>query len=286
MLTIFTPTYNRAYTLPRLYESLLKQSDKNFEWIIVNDGSTDNTKVLIDKWISENQINIRYYEQENQGKPMAHNKGTEQARGEIFTCVDSDDFLTPNAVKIINEKWKKCKENEGCTGIVGTCITIDGRPVGTGMVNVRYSTLQDLYNKYKYKGDTILIFRTDIVKRYKFPKIEGEKFIPETYIYDQIDKEGKLATIKEGIYVCEYLKDGYTANSANLIKKNPKGYILVAEQQLNEAKSLKEKVVASAKVILGNWLANEKKYMSKYNHKMVFLLAIPLAYMVYLKKYK
>ena len=149
MLTVFTPTYNRAYILPRLYESLLKQTDKNFEWVIVNDGSTDNTKKIIEEWIEKDKIVIRYYEQENQGKPVAHNKGVEKAKGEIFTCVDSDDFLVDNAVEIINSKWDECKSNNMCIGIVGTCIGLDGKPVGTGMpLNIKNSTLRNLYNKY------------------------------------------------------------------------------------------------------------------------------------------
>ena len=243
MLTVFTPTYNRAYILPRLYESLLKQTDRNFEWVIVNDGSTDNTRELVKEWINENKFTIRYYEQENQGKPMAHNMGVEMSSGEIFTCVDSDDFLTDNAIEIINRKWNECKKEKKCIGIVGTRIKLDGQPVGSGIIpGVQNSTLYDLYNKHKYTGDTILVYKTEILKKYKFPKIEGEKFIPETYLYNQLDAEGELATIKDGVYVCEYLNDGYTNNSVKLINNNPKGYILAAEQELTIAKKIEERL--------------------------------------------
>lgn len=287
MLTVFTPTYNRAYILPRLYESLLKQTDKNFEWVIVNDGSTDNTKKIIEEWIEKDKIVIRYYEQENQGKQVAHNKGVEKAKGEIFTCVDSDDFLVDNAVEIINSKWDECKSNNMCIGIVGTCIGLDGKPVGTGMpLNIKNSTLRNLYNKYKYKGDTILVYRTETLKKYKFPKIKGEKFIPETYLYNMLDQEGELAVIKDGIYVCEYLEDGYTHNSIKLISNNPKGYILVAEQEYGLAKSLREKMKAATKVMLGNKLAKNRGDMVKKKSGIWFILANPLAKIIYNKRYK
>ncbi len=287
MITIFTPTYNRAYILHRLYNSLLKQTDKKFEWVVVDDGSTDNTESLLKSWIEENKVNIRYFKQENQGKMIAHNKGVEEAKGELFVCVDSDDYLTPEATKAIQEKWDIVKNKKKCVGIVGSRIYENGNFVGTGMPkNLEYATLRDLSLKYKYKGDTILVYRTEIIKKYKFPKIEGEKFIPEGYLYDKIDQEGELAIIQEKLYVCEYLPDGYTANTARLIKNNPKGYILVAEQRLKISNTIGQKIKCAAKIILGNWLANQKGYIKKSSNKLIMILALPFAYIVYIAKYK
>lgn len=284
MLTIFTPTYNRGYTLPQLYNSLLKQTNQNFEWIIVDDGSTDNTKEIINKWINENKIKIRYFYQDNQGKPIAHNYGVKKAEGELFTCVDSDDYLKENAVEIILKNT--CINKENCVGMVGICITKDNKPSGTCMPeNIDYATLGDLYNKHKYKGDTILIYKTDIIKKYEFPQIEGEKFIPETYLYDKIDQEGKLAIIREGIYVCEYLQDGYTKNVRKLIMNNPNGYRLCAEQSLKLSRNIKQKYIAASKYVLGSLLAKDKKYIRKSPNKILTVLAIPCAYIVYIKKY-
>ena len=287
MLTIFTPTYNRAYILDRLYQSLLKQTNNSFEWLIVDDGSTDNTKNLVEQWISENKINIRYYYQENQGKPMAHNLGVKKAKGDIFVCVDSDDYLTEDAVKVIIKEYDNIKDIDKCTGIVGICIAKDGRPVGTEMPNdVEFSTLYNLYNKYKYKGDTILIYKSKIIKRYFFPKIEGEKFIPEIYLYDKIDRNGELKIIRDGLYVCEYLEDGYSKNSAKLIKNNPKGYILCARERLIIAKGFKGKLKAAAQYVLGNLLAKRKNYIMESPKKIYTILAIPFAYYIYRRKYK
>lgn len=287
MLTIFTPTYNRAYILPRLYKSLLEQTNKNFEWIIVDDGSTDKTHELVEEWIKDNKISISYFFQENQGKPMAHNLGAQKANGEIFTCVDSDDYLTKDSVDIILEKYKKIKEIEKHVGIVGIKVFENQKPVGTYMPqNIEYSTLYDLYNKYKYKGETILIFKTNILKKYEFPKIEGEKFISEIYLYDKIDQEGKLLIMQEAVYVCEYLADGYTNNSRNIIKNNPKGYILCAEQRMKIAHNLRTKYVANSKYVLGHILAKENGYINKSPNKFLTILAIPSAYIFYMLKYK
>lgn len=286
MLTIFTPTYNRGYIIERLHKSLLKQTSKNFEWIIVDDGSNDNTEELVDKWIKEKIINIKYYKQENQGKMIAHNKGVKEATGELFVCVDSDDYLKENAVEIILGTWKKIDKTK-CTGIVSLRLKQDGTPVGTYMPQkTEYSTLMDLYEKYKFRGDTALIYKTEVIRKYEFPKIEGEKFIPETYLYDKIDLEGKLYLLNEGLYVCEYLEDGYSHNIINITRNNPNGYILFARQRMKLAKKMKTRIRATAQYILGNWFANNKNYIKTSINPILTILVQPLAYIVYIKRYK
>lgn len=287
MITVFTPTYNREYKLPQLYNSLICQTNKDFEWIIVDDGSTDNTESLVASWINENKIKIRYYKQENQGKQIAHNKGVLESKGELFICVDSDDYLKEMAIEIIEKSWNNHRGNTNCVGMVAAKILKNNETVGTDMPkNVNYSTLQDLYYKYKHKGDTALIYRCEIIKKYQFPKINGEKFIPETYLYNQIDQDGKLAIIYDKFYVCEYLEDGYTSNSAKLIKNNPIGYILSAEIAKKYANTFKAKIKATARIVLGNWLANKKGYFKSSDEKIMIILATPLAFIIYLKKYR
>lgn len=287
MLTIFTPTYNRGYILERLYKSLINQTNKNFEWVIVDDGSIDNTKKLVEKWINNKQIKIKYFYQENSGKSSAHNLGVMKAEGDFFTCVDSDDFLTEEAVDIILKYKEKIIIDKTCVGMVGNRCTIDKKIIGTDMPkNIKFTTLYDLYNKYKHKGDTILVYKTKEIKKYKFPKIDGEKFIPETYIYDKIDQDGKLLIIQEKLYICEYLEDGYTKNAKNLIKNNPQGYILYAKQRIKLAKGFNEKVRASAQYVLGNKLLGNKKYIKESPSKILTIISIPLANIFYYKNYK
>lgn len=286
-ITIFTPSYNRAYKLSQLYNSLVRQTSKQFIWLIVDDGSTDNTENIIKQCIQENEIKIEYYKQENQGKMIAHNKGVEKCKTELFVCVDSDDYLKEETVETILETYKEIKDNEKCIGIVSNKIYENGQLVGTKLPStIKYSTLYDLYEKYKYKGDTMLIFKTDIIKKYEFPKIDGEKFIPETYLYDKLDSEGKLYLLNEGLYVCEYLEDGYTKNIVSIIKNNPKGYVLCYKQRMCIAKGIKEKIKSASKYALGNILAKEKGYIKKSPKKIITIISIPLAYLIYIKRYK
>lgn len=286
-LMIFTPTYNRAYCLPRIYNSLVNQSDKKFVWLIVDDGSTDSTEKIVEKWIKENLINIKYYKQENQGKMQAYNKALINCDNELFLCLDSDDWLHEDAVKEILETYDNIKNNDKCVGMVSYRVYEDFTPVGGKELpkNVKFSTLMNLYAKYKFRGDTMLVFKSKIAKKYMFPKIENEKFIQESYIYDQIDQEGELYILNKKLYFCEYMQDGYSNNIAKVIAKNPKGYILFAKQRIKLACCLKYKFIACAKYVLGSLLDGNKHYLKGMDNKLLIILAIPLAKIMYLKKY-
>jgi glycosyltransferase involved in cell wall biosynthesis len=123
-LTIFTPTHNRATLLPRLYESLKKQTDKNFEWLIIDDGSNDDTPQVVSRFTAENAIEIRYYFQKNHGKHTAINNGVSKTENPAFFIVDSDDMLSENAVAVIREKFEKIKDNDEIAGIACGRVTI------------------------------------------------------------------------------------------------------------------------------------------------------------------
>lgn len=286
MITIFTPTYNRGYILGRLYGSLKNQTNKDFEWIIVDDGSTDNTENIVNNWQKENKILIKYYKQKNQGKPIAHNLGAEKSNGELFVCVDSDDYLRANTVDVILSFWKENNDND-TIGIVFPRVDKENNYIGkTIKKKIKKATLLDFYNRYGLKGDTMLVYKTSIIKKYKFPKIKGEKFIPETYLYDKLDQEGKLLFSSEKLYVCEYLKDGYTSNAKKIIQNNPKGYILYAKNRMELSKNFEIKYKAAAQYVLGNWLANKDIKLFKEKNKLFILAAIPSAYIIYFKYYR
>ena len=243
-LTVFTPTYNRAYTLGKLYEALCAQTEKDFDRIIVDDGSSDNTKVLVNEWIQENKGPIRYIYQENAGKPSAHNRGAQEAEGELFICVDSDDYLTGNAVKVLRENWENHQYD--CIGMLSPRMIIMANGViETASISITKTTLIDAYRKYHLTGDTALIYKSAILKKYKFPFFQGEKFIPEGYLYDQLDQEGPLGVVSESIYVGEYLSDGYTANMKKLLYNNPQGYFAYIEQRLKIDKGIKTRFLDS-----------------------------------------
>lgn len=241
-LTVFTPTYNRAYILPKLYDSLCNQTSQDFEWILVDDGSSDNTEVLAKQWLDEHIINMRYIRQENAGKPIAHNRGVNEAKGDLFVCVDSDDYLIDSAVAEIHEVWKK-ENKTNRTGILAFRGYPDGREL-TRLDNtsVVESTLRDAYKKYGLHCDTMLIFKTDIIKRFHFVLAEGEKFIPETYIYNQIDEVGKLYICRKALYMCDYQEDGMTANVAKNLYNNYKSYVIYINSRLRGNESIADKM--------------------------------------------
>ena len=187
ILTIFTPTFNRAYTLHKCYESLLRQTCKNFIWLIIDDGSTDNTKELVNSWINENKINIRYYYQENKGMHGAHNTAYKLIDTEINTCIDSDDYMTDDAVEKINDFWEK-NRNDELAGFVALDAYENGEIIGTKFPeNLKSTTYFDIYNKYKVKGDKKFIYRSELTKLYPYPIFEGEKYVSLAYKYAKLD---------------------------------------------------------------------------------------------------
>lgn len=283
IVTVFTPAYNRGYTLGRLYNSLLRQTDKRFCWIVVDDGSTDNTEDLVLAWVKENKIEIQYYKQKNQGKPSAHNKGVELTETELFTCVDSDDYLKDNAIEEIIATWNNHPDD--CIGILGY-IEREREGVLTSCSNdtVTKGTLRYLYD-HGLSGDTILIYRTDILKKYAFPKFDGEKFIPEAYLYDLLDKEGKLLLLRKSLYVCEYLPDGYTAGMAKLLYRNPEGYFCYINQRLRFDSSLKQRLADSIRYDAMAIAHKRKGVIRNAVYPFYALLAYPAGWIFYKKRY-
>lgn len=225
-LTVFTPSYNRAYTLPRLYKSLCEQTCSDFCWLVVDDGSTDNTKELIDSYIDEGLVQIKYLMQENGGKQRAHNTGVGVCDTELFFCLDSDDRLRPESVEIILDTWKRYSGNAKVAGIIGVCGISDSEPLGSWFPKgIELSTMWDMYYKYGVKGDTAHIYRTDVLRQFPFYVEPDEKFVSETTVYHQIDQHYVLAVIPEIISICEYMGDGYTKNARRVTRNNPKGYM-------------------------------------------------------------
>ena len=287
-LTIFTPTYNRDKLLPRLYESLINQNCKDFVWLIVDDGSNDGTKTLINKYISENLIEIRYFYQKNQGKSSAHNYGVQLSNTELFTCVDSDDWLSNDAVESILNSWKFEKNtDDGIIGIIGFKGHKDGKSV-TSIKNkkIERATLRDSYQRYGLTGDTMLIYQSDVIKKYNFPKFINEKFVPENYLYDQLDTQGKMIFLRKVLYYCEYLETGYSNNMAKLLTDNPHGYLAYIEQRLKLDERFIDRYKDTARYIAMAKYVSKKKIIRNSYYKVIAFLAYPLGMVLYRKRYK
>lgn len=235
MVTVFTPTYNRGYIIHKLYESLCAQSSYDFEWLIIDDGSTDNTKNKIEDFIKEKKIPIKYIYQANGGKHRAINNGVQQANGELFFIVDSDDFLTPDAIESIIFQWGKITNKNNYAGLCFRRINLNSNKIiGQDFINFESdSTSIELSYIYKITGDKAEIFRTKILKLFPFPEIKGEDFVPEALIWNRIAYAGfKLKCINKGIYFCEYLPDGLSKNFSRNLKKNHNGFRLFYKELL------------------------------------------------------
>ncbi|WP_349763454.1 glycosyltransferase family A protein [Fusobacterium sp. SYSU M8D902] len=282
-ITIVTPTYNRGYIIENLYFSLCKQTNKNFEWVIVDDGSVDNTKELINKFIQENKIQIKYFYQKNSGKALAHNEGVKLASMELFTCVDSDDCLVENAVETILKRWEKIKID--AIGILAKRMTYEGKDITiTNLKDKEIFFLREAYESKKLKGDTFIIFKTSIIKNYSFPKFNGEKFVPEDYLYDQTEKMGKLSFFNKSLYKCNYLKDGYTKNINKIIANNPKGYRAFLEQRIELSTRLKNKFINLIKYTSISFVIKEDFFHK--NYRFMNLLTLIPGYLVYILRFK
>jgi glycosyltransferase involved in cell wall biosynthesis len=234
-ITVFTPTYNRAYIIGILYESLKRQTYQNFEWIVIDDGSDDHTEELFNVWLKENtSFQITYLKVNNGGKHRAINKALDIAKGELFFIVDSDDQLVYKALEKVDrwadsikqskDKYAGISGNKGYSSnqIVGK--TFDGEYIdATSLERVKYNIL----------GDKAEVFYTHILREYKFPEFEGENFLTEAVVWNRIALDGyKIRWFNEIIYLCDYLEDGLTKAGMQIFYNSPKGYALYIKQQI------------------------------------------------------
>lgn len=241
MITVFTPSYNREKELKDLYKSLVKQDSKNFEWLIVDDGSKDNTKEVVKKFKSEKKIKINYVYKENGGKQSAYNKGLEKAKGEMFLCIDSDDTMNPKAISTIEKDFLEIKGKEHICGVMYVQADKNKKKeiIGTKFSeDFIVDNYFDIYHKHKVVGDKLIVFWTSIAKEYPFPLIPGEKFVPEALIYNRITKDYEFLCRNKVAAYKEYLNDGYSANYFNLVKRNPKGNALYFKEAYDLEKNL------------------------------------------------
>lgn len=286
-ISVFTPSYNRAYILPQLYKSLCRQTSKEFCWIIVDDGSTDNTEKLVREWINENKITIFYYKQSNGGKQRAHNLAVSKCRTELFLGVDSDDFITDECIEKLLKKWNQVKEDSAVAGVIALRGDMKGNPLGTLYPQgLEYTTITELYGKWKFKGDITMMFRTDVLKQYPYWVAEGEKFIGEGYVWSQIDRKYKLVILPELLMLGEYLPDGYTKNVRKLTKDNPQSYVVLKRQTIEFSSSLKEKYLQTILCLVGCILCGKKSKISEVPNKVLGILAYIPAWIAWFVFYK
>ena len=237
-ITVFTPTYNRAYIIDELYNSLKKQTFIDFEWLIIDDGSTDCTYEKVKNWSADNtKFPIRYYKFENSGKQKEINRALDLARGELFFTVDSDDLLTADALDKINQWEKTIPQCEKFCGFAGS----DGDMTGKAINPIFSEEYVDatFFNRYAETGmfighDRPWVFYTDVHRQYRYPEFEGEKFIAEAVVWNRMAKDGyQIRCFNDEIYLIEHQEDGYTKKISQILIQSPKGYGLWKAEQMS-----------------------------------------------------
>lgn len=274
MLTLFTPAYNREATLPRLYESLLRQTCFDFEWLIIDDGSSDDTSRLVHNFTGEGKFPVRYVYKENGGKHTAHNLALEEAEGEWFLCVDSDDTLAPGAVEMV---LKTAREQSGINGIISYKTDLLGNRLSDPFPEgVKRAKLYELDTVYGCTGEFALAFPTAFAKRYPFPVFPGERFIGECVVYDRMDLEGEMYLLDGVTMPCEYQPEGYSQGFTRLMKNNPSGFCLFFLQRIDLMPTLKKQAVMAGKYWCLRWICGNRTLQYKGKHRVLVSLSMPL----------
>ena len=280
-LTVFTPAYNRAHTLPRTYESLCQQKCKDFIWLIVDDGSQDNTAELIRQWQArDNGFEIRYIYKENGGMHTAHNTAYEHIDTELNTCIDSDDKLAPDAVEKILRKWDQVKD-QGYAGIIGLDADFEGKIIGKGFPEGLTETTVVGYYAAGGSGDKKLVYRTDIINQYPpYPVFEGEKYVSLAYKYRLIDQTYKMAVLDEVLCNVEYQPDGSSGTMWKQYLKNPKGWMFWRKVQMQYPESTKRLIINCIHYCSSSIIAGDKRFVKESPRKVLTVLCAPLGWLL------
>ena len=252
LITVFTPTYNRAHLLPRLYESLCRQTFRDFEWVIVDDGSVDDTKSLSLTLPKRegNFVQVRYFYQENGGKHRAINRGVKEARGELFLILDSDDTLPERSLEWINHYYQQIKDDASFGGVCGYMAHHDGTVIGHGCdLPVLDTNSIDLRYKYHVVGDMLEVFRTDVLREIPFPDIEGEKFVSEALVWNRIACKYRLRIFHEVVYYRDYLEGGLTDKIVKIRMTSP----IASMMTYAELNSYQIPFVSKVKTAINYW---------------------------------
>lgn len=284
-LTVFTPAYNRAHTIVRTYDSLCRQTSKDFVWLIVDDGSVDDTKTLVESWIREGKIEIKYIYQKNQGMHGAHNTAYRNIDTELNTCIDSDDYMPDDAVETIVKFWQKYG-SEKYAGIIGLDQMEGGGIIGSkfpdGLVE---TTLYDFYARGG-TGDKKMVYRTDVIKKYpEYPIFQGEKYVSLGYKYLLIDQDYKLLTINKPLVIVEYQQDGSSMNMYRQYWNNPKGFAFIRKVDMRLSKSYKRKFESCIHYVSSSIHSKNKEFIKESPLKFLTVLAIIPGIMLYLLTY-
>lgn len=282
-VSVLTPTYNRESLLKKLYTSLIENSNYgvDIEWLIMDDGSTDHTKEVVEEFKKDNKIEIKYYRQDNQGKMVAINHLVTYATGELIIDCDSDDYFTKDAFLVIRQAYQLYKKEEDSYGMCFLKYDQNGKNMGNLFKNEK-TTMFDLYFKEEETGEKAIVFFSDVRKQYKHELEQGEKFVTEARMYHQMDLKYKMICLNKPIMICEYQEKGYTKNIEKQFQENPYGYYQYFKEILQrdmQHVNLKKRLYTIKHYILFVTLTNARNNVRQIknmaNKIMYFILYIP-----------
>lgn len=288
LLTVFTPAYNRAYTLPRTYQSLCEQDCKNFVWLIVDDGSGDNTAELVRDWQEkDNGFEIRYIYKENGGMHTAHNTAYENIDTELNVCIDSDDRMAPGAVAKIKAVWEQVC-GQGYAGLIGLDVDMNtGKVIGKGFPSALKETTLGGYYAAGGAGDKKLVYRTEVINSVPpYPVFEGEKYVGLAYKYTLIDQKYKLAVLDDVLCEVEYQADGSSGTMFRQYLKNPKGFAFLRRVNMQYPRSTKRLIMDCIHYCSSSQISHNRHYIQESPRKVLTVLCTPAGWVLtrYIKK--
>ena len=281
-LTVFTPTYNRAYILKQCYDSLCRQTCKDFVWLIVDDGSSDNTKEIVEKWMAnDNGFEIRYVYKQNGGMHTGHNKAYELIDTELNVCIDSDDFMPDDAVELIVNFWEENKDSN-YSGIIALDVYKNGQVIGKELPNKKSTTLSGYYQNGG-QSDKKLIYRTEIINKYTpYPEFEGEKLVHLDYKYFLADEDDELLIMNKPVCVVEYMEDGSSKNMLRQYYKNPRGFAFMRKVSMKYDTGFFKNFKTCIHYVSSSFISKNRKFVKESPRKGMTVLATPFGFALYL----
>lgn len=300
-LTIFTPAFNRAHTIERTYHSLCSQTSHDFEWLIVDDGSADNTRELITSFlnrievIDENEfygysinaswLRVHYIYQQNQGMHGAHNTAYDAINTELNTCVDSDDYMPDDAVEKILNFWLSLSDDDKKTYAGIIALDIEDKTlkvIGYELPTDRRSTTLSGYYERGGKGDKKLIYRTEVIKSVpRYPLFEGERYVSLVYKYNLVDLQYELLILNEPVCIVEYQLDGSSYGMYRQYWNNPKGWCFYRKMKMKYTKNTKRRVEHCIHYVSSSIMLRNKRFIAESPCKLATICSIPLGIMLY-----
>ena len=282
MLTVFTPSYNRANTLPRAYEALKRQTSKDFVWLVIDDGSTDNTREIVKTWIDEqNDFEIKYIYKENGGLHTGYNCAIENTDTELMVCVDSDDFMPDNAVKKILDFWAKNGSDE-YAGIVGLDYDLSGNVIGDKFPNQKTINLIDtlLDKRSAVIGDKTNVIRTSVYKEVAPMKsFDGEKNFNPHYMHLLISKKYDFLVMNENLKFVEYQQGGMTDSIFKQYYNSPNSFAQTRKLYLSfKNSSLKFRIKNTIHYISSCIIAKRKHFIKECPNKFLCMILLPVGF--------